>query len=81
MRIDKHLFKSFEFGIVFCQNGKIDNKDTVFKANLRRSQSNTIGIVHRLKHVLDQLLQTRVIFRINIFGNFSQNGLSVNVYR
>ncbi len=81
MRIDEHLFKSFEFGIVFCQNGKIDNKDTVFKANLRRSQSNTIGIVHRLKHVLDQLLQTRIICRINIFGNFSQNGLSVNVYR
>jgi hypothetical protein len=48
--LDENLFKSFEFGIVFCQNGKIDNKDTVFKANLRRSQSNTIGIVHRLKH-------------------------------
>ena len=46
-----------EFGAGILFESDVDHGDAAGDADLRRSQAHSAGSIHRLEHVLDQLLQ------------------------
>ena len=76
-RIDKYLFEVFGARIVF-NVGSVHNKQTDGQANLRGSQTNSTAIVHGFKHVLQQSVESFVLWR-DVFSFFAEYGHSVGV--
>ena len=58
----------------------VDDKKPGRFVHLRRGNTYAIGMVHRIPHVRDQLLQIGII-GTNLFAYFPQYGMAVSYYR
>ena len=59
---------------------QVDNHQPDAVSHLRSSQANAFTPVQGVIHVLDELIQLRIL-SVDIFGNFAQHRLPVCIYR
>src|SRR5580658_5769009 len=64
-----------EFGVRILFEGDVNDGDAARDTDLRRGQAHAAGSIHRLEHVLDQLLQV-FVKDCDFLGWFFENGIS-----
>lgn len=70
--VDKRLAETLQTRIVLSPRRAIHHKEFQRLADLRRCQSNTLSLVHRREHILDQFLQLGIVRR-HIFALLAQH--------
>ena len=78
MRIDKRMAESLVLRKIVAEHVQVDDHQADGQANLRRSQADAIAGIEGFIHIINQLLEFRVIWS-NIFSHFSQNRLTINI--
>ena len=58
--VDQHAFEVFAVQVIVGQRCAVNHKQLDGAPDLRGGQPDAVSIVHRLKHVGDQLLQLRI---------------------
>ena len=78
--VDKSFLEIGQFGLFLGPRRSIDHEHADAFTHLRCGKPYPIGIVHRLPHVGDELLQAGII-RGNVCGCLAQHGRTINVNR
>ncbi len=77
--VDISTEEALELGLIFADAVEVNHHDTDGQTHLWCCQSDAFGILQRLKHVVDEVLQTFIIRR-DVFGHLAQHGLTEYVH-
>ena len=79
IRVDESLDISFVLRKVFADDIKVDDGEPDGESHLRRRKTDAFAAFQRLIHVLDELLQLRIVF-VYLLSLLTKHGLTECVY-